>query len=89
VTDFRSWSDLAACRRVDPQVFLPVSDIGLSRTQVARAKVVCASCGVRQKCLEFALATQEVHGVWGGTSEDERRMLSGRDHRREVNFVSG
>ena len=89
VTDLRSWWDLAACRRVDPDVFFPVSAIGPSRIQVARAKAVCASCGVRQKCLEFALVTHEVHGVWGGTSEDERRMLLGRDHRSDMGLVGG
>jgi WhiB family redox-sensing transcriptional regulator len=89
VTDFRSWWDLAACRRVDPEVFFPVSAIGPARIQVAQAKAVCAGCGVRQKCLEFALATHEVHGVWGGTSEDERRTLLGRDHRSAMDLVSG
>jgi WhiB family redox-sensing transcriptional regulator len=89
VTDSRSWWDLAACRQVDPEVFFPVSAIGPARIQLARAQAVCASCGVRKKCLEFALTTHEVHGVWGGTSEDERRKLLGRDHRSAMDLVSG
>ena len=84
VTDSHSWWDLAECRPVDPEVFFPVSAIGPAQTQVARANAVCARCGVRWKCVEFALATDEVHGVWGGTSEDESRMLLGRDHRSEI-----
>ena len=88
LTDSHSWWDLAECRRVDPEVFFPVSGIGPARTQLTRAKAVCARCGVRQKCLEFALATDEVHGVWGGTSEDERRILLRRDHRSEVGRAS-
>ena len=27
------------------------------------------------QCLEFALATNQEAGVWGGTTEDERRRL--------------
>jgi len=87
--DFHSWWDLAACRRVDPEVFFPVAAAGPARAQVTRAKAVCASCGVRQKCLEYALATHEVHGVWGGTSEDERRILLARSHRSEMRRASG
>jgi WhiB family redox-sensing transcriptional regulator len=30
---------------------------------------------VRQPCLEYALATREAHGVWGGLNETERRTL--------------
>ena len=40
------------------------------------AKSVCARCQVRKQCLSYALATGPVHGVWGGTSEDERRHLA-------------
>ena len=41
--------------------------------QAAQAKAICARCRVRPECLRFALATREAHGVWGGTSEEERR----------------
>jgi WhiB family redox-sensing transcriptional regulator len=30
---------------------------------------------VRSECLEFAITTNQEFGVWGGTSEDERRVL--------------
>jgi len=50
-----------------------VSAVGPGREDIARAKAVCASCLVRQPCLEFALATHQVHGVWGGLTEEERR----------------
>lgn len=26
-------------------------------------------------CLEFAITTNQEYGVWGGTSEEERRVL--------------
>jgi Transcription factor WhiB len=39
-------------------------------------------CQVQGECLAFALATHQVHGVWGGLSEQERYQL--RDSRRET-----
>jgi len=43
------------------------------------AKAVCARCLVRAECLAYALAEHIQHGIWGGTSERERRRLrSGR-----------
>ena len=30
---------------------------------------------MRQECLGYALATHQIHGVWGGTSEEERQLL--------------
>ena len=40
-----------------------------------KAKAICAKCPVRPECLAFALRTDQVHGVWGGMSEQERRPL--------------
>jgi WhiB family redox-sensing transcriptional regulator len=39
------------------------------------AKRICASCGVRDDCLEAALARHESYGIWGGLNEIERRGL--------------
>ena len=69
----RDWWKSAACQDADPELFFPVSAVGPGREDIARAKAVCASCRVRRPCLEFALATHQVHGVWGGLTEEERR----------------
>ena len=63
-------SDLAECAGLDPALFHP--DRGAS---VDDAKAVCMSCPVRVECLEFALQNVEKFGIWGGTSERERRRL--------------
>ena len=70
----REWWQAAACRTADPDIFFPVSTHGPGREDIARAKAVCARCPVRRQCLQFALATHQVHGVWGGTTEEERRL---------------
>ena len=41
----------------------------------AVAKSFCARCPVRDVCLEYALASREAHGIWGGLNEMERRRL--------------
>jgi len=48
---------------------------------VRDAKAVCAACRVREECLDFALRTKVAHGVWGGLSERERRLLRRERHR--------
>jgi WhiB family redox-sensing transcriptional regulator len=40
-----------------------------------RAKAVCSSCPVIQRCLRWALEAREPYGVWGGLSVDEREAL--------------
>jgi WhiB family transcriptional regulator, redox-sensing transcriptional regulator len=67
------WRVSAACRFVEPELFFPVSAVGRSVVETERAKSVCAHCPVRRECLQFALATHQAYGVWGGMSEEERR----------------
>ncbi|MGH9117242.1 MAG: WhiB family transcriptional regulator [Acidimicrobiales bacterium] len=65
-----AWMDLANCLGCDPDLFFP--ELG---EPSAAAKAVCGGCVVRRECLEFALVTGQKHGIWGGTSERERRRL--------------
>ena len=68
------WRALAACRTADPELFFPVSVSGRSLDQAMEAKALCAACPVRAECLAFALETGQVHGIWGGRTEEERRQ---------------
>ncbi|MDP9404424.1 MAG: WhiB family transcriptional regulator [Actinomycetota bacterium] len=65
-----SWRQHGACRGIDPDIFYPVSD-----EEAEPAKAICATCPVREPCLEYALANRERDGVWGGATERERRRL--------------
>lgn len=69
------WRDRAACRREDPDLFFPIGTSGPALLQTEQAKAVCRRCPVREQCLEWALRTGQSIGVWGGTSETERRSL--------------
>ena len=42
---------------------------------IENAKAVCRQCDAQSDCLDFALATNQDSGIWGGTSEEERRKL--------------
>ena len=73
------WWSLAACQHADPDLFFPVSGMGPDRAQLVGAKAVCDRCPVRPDCLRYALAAGPVQGVWGGTSEEERRLMRQRE----------
>lgn len=64
------WADRAACEGQPGSMFFP----GPGDSN-APAKAVCARCPVRADCLEFAVATSQHHGIWGGLSERERERL--------------
>jgi WhiB family redox-sensing transcriptional regulator len=68
-----SWMRNGACRGSGTGAYFP--ERGVS---TARAKGVCAACAVRRECLAYALADPDLVGVWGGTSEAERRVMRRR-----------
>ena len=69
------WRDKAACLTVDPELFFPIGNTGPAVDQIEKAKTVCGRCTVSEQCLQYALETNQDSGVWGGTSEEERRQL--------------
>jgi WhiB family transcriptional regulator, redox-sensing transcriptional regulator len=73
-----NWRDHAACRHEDPDLFFPIGTTGPAQVQTQQAKAVCGHCPVREQCLDWALETGQGIGIWGGTTELERRAL----HRR-------
>ncbi len=77
------WRSLAACRGVATDLFFPAGDVAPEPVaQAERAKAICQGCVVREECLQFALATHQEFGIWGGTTEAERRTLRRRLRRR-------
>lgn len=64
------WTERAGCIGSDPDLFFP----GRGES-CAPAKAICAPCPVRSECLDYARRWNISFGVWGGTSERERRQL--------------
>lgn len=77
----------AACRDVDPELFFPPGTTGPALRQIREAKQVCRRCPVQVSCLQFALETGEDFGIWGGTTEDERRHAMHK--RRQQQILAG
>ncbi|MFI1928504.1 MULTISPECIES: WhiB family transcriptional regulator [unclassified Streptomyces] len=73
-----NWREHAECRNEDPDLFFPIGTSGPALLQTEQAKAVCRHCPVREQCLEWAMETDQTLGVWGGTSENERRALKRR-----------
>lgn len=67
------WMAEGSCREQAPSLFFPSDGVGV---EVARR--ICATCPVKEPCLEYALRNGIDHGVWGGASERERRRIARR-----------
>ena len=72
------WRALSACRDTDPSLFFPVGTTGIAVEQISSAKAVCEACDVKDPCLRFALETNQDSGIWGGLTEEERRVIRRR-----------
>ncbi len=75
-----TWDDFAACRDVDPNIFFGRPDkYGVDRhdpAELALAKSICDRCAVAGDCLAYALDRgADVYGIWGGSTQEDRRRL--------------
>jgi WhiB family redox-sensing transcriptional regulator len=81
------WLDFAKCKGLPGNLFY--SDHQHNNTQVQEARSVCLGthpdhpgrCPVLEACLDYAIENGERWGVWGGTSERERRRIKRQRHR--------
>ncbi len=64
------WMADGLCRHQPPSTFFPSDGVG-----VEVAKRICEECPVREDCLEYALTHRIDHGVWGASSERQRRRI--------------
>lgn len=77
------WMGDAACRGItDADVFFPNGNGGIYSKQVQTAKDICRTCPVTDACLQRALDLHPVDGIWGGTTESERRQMNTNRNRR-------
>lgn len=74
-----NWRTHAACRGPETALFFPPATTERREDRDARerrAKAICRQCPVRSQCLDHALRVGEMHGIWGGLNEAERRGLT-------------
>ena len=65
-----NWMAKGLCANQPPETFCPSDGVG-----VEVAKRICTKCPVVDGCLEYALTNRIDHGVWGATSERQRRRI--------------
>ena len=66
------WAEVAACRGMGPALWYP------PRGEDPRpAQRICADCPVQAECADAGRS--ERWGIWGGTTERERRRLRHTD----------
>jgi WhiB family redox-sensing transcriptional regulator len=78
----------AGCRGRDPEDWYPgvstsTYDVTDAHAQAERdhARTLCGGCPVTAACLELALRIPAgLHGIWGATTERDRRALLRRRH---------
>lgn len=79
-----NWRNDAACRDADPDLFFPIGTTGPALSQIGEAKRICRTCPAQTQCLAWALDNGVTDGVWGGTSEDERRAIHSLPRRMSI-----
>ncbi|WP_081314826.1 WhiB family transcriptional regulator [Rhodococcus pyridinivorans] len=83
------WWDHADCRFFGPALFFGSDDEtrGQRAQREQNAKRICRHCPVRLHCLQYALSLGDPYGIWGGTTERERRVPKCRE-KNELNLFS-
>ncbi|WP_307830869.1 WhiB family transcriptional regulator [Rhodococcus sp. KRD162] len=78
ISEHADWQIRAACRSMPVSMFYPPLGMrGYSLRHLERqAKLVCGRCPVISQCLRHALDTDERYGVWGGSTAQERSLLT-------------
>ena len=66
------WKDQALCKGMTTFFFPQLGD-QTPQNPGDPSKDICTTCPVQQQCLEAGL--NEYHGIWGGKSERERRVI--------------
>lgn len=81
------WRELAECAsgKYSPELWFPGPGRETSQGEVAKA-ICLFDCPVRNQCLAEALShgVDRQHGIWGGTTERQRRKVLHRRARAEA-----
>jgi len=69
-----AWRKKSACRGAKPQRFYPEDwEVWDEDAIEAVKEEFCNQCPVREECLDFAIGTREIEGMWGGMTHSERK----------------
>jgi len=65
-----SWRKKANCADTPKVSFFPAN-----KRSVKSALALCDACVVKGECLKYALDNEIIYGIWGGTTENQRRKI--------------
>lgn len=73
---FNKWQNISNCNWLIEQVGAKI-DMYPTRADKQKeiADSICVGCPAQYDCLVLALTAGEEHGVWGGTTEADRKIL--------------
>jgi WhiB family redox-sensing transcriptional regulator len=71
----QSWMDGAACAGKPLEWWYPATPHA-PNGQARAAKALCNTCPVQTECLQFALDSDDRHGIFGGLLPHERYALT-------------
>lgn len=69
------WAELAQCR-IEHDYRADFHPERSNSRGIDEAKAICRRCPVKVLCLDEAIRRNE-HGIWGGTTEEEREKIRG------------
>lgn len=70
---------------VDPDLFFPPRGVNTTES----AKAICQRCPVLDECRDYAIPQSLLHGIWGGTTETQRRRLRNQHRASTVRSREG
>ena len=73
-----SWKKQAKCRGVDTAIFMPDDTNTLAGERKRLALTYCNACPVKQECLLYAIDNNITVGIYGGTTNLDRRRYKNR-----------
>ena len=74
---WRAFARCAELSEAERERFFPAH--GALPEEINATKAICRDeCPVREACLAYAIEARENHGIWGGTSPDERARVRRR-----------
>jgi len=77
----------ARCRGISTDLFFLEEEFLRARgLEFELVRSVCFSCPIQRQCLEWAFASNERYGMWGGVSGYERNAIRRKDFDNQ--FVS-
>ena len=75
------WSQESLCIGAPPDLFFPPDERkGEASKLYDQARTICSTCPVKDSCLRYALLTHQEHGMWGGMTPRQRKVVD--NHQR-------